>query len=187
MSDIGIHWLGVTALVVALVVPPETMAYEHAFSKTPVGEIEIRTLPEARLLATGTSGAYFDHSGTLFKRLFDYINANSISMTVPVEGNLDQAEMRFYVGRDVPPELDATDDVRVVNVPRRRVASLGAKGAYSETNVNRARERLESWVETQSEWSPDGAPHAVFWNGPFTPWFMKRFEVHLPVKPTGDG
>ncbi len=27
-----------------------------------------------------------------------------------------------------------------------------------------------------------GEPYAVYWNGPFTLWFLKQFEVHLPVR-----
>jgi hypothetical protein len=25
-------------------------------------------------------------------------------------------------------------------------------------------------------------PYAVFWNGPYVPPFMKRFEIHVPVE-----
>ena len=42
---------------------------------------------------------------------------------------------------------------------------------------------LEAWLASQNAWRAAGAPYAVFWNGPFTPWFMKRFEVHVPVEP----
>ncbi len=27
-----------------------------------------------------------------------------------------------------------------------------------------------------------GEPFAVYWDGPFKPWFMKRAEVHVPVR-----
>jgi DNA gyrase inhibitor GyrI len=158
------------------------MAYEQAFEKTPVGEIEVRVLPPARLLVSEMRGKYFDRSGTLFNRLFDYIKQNRVSMTVPVEGDVDQAAMRFHLGSDAPLALDETDLVRIEIVPERRVASIGGKGSYKKDNVNQARARLEDWLNAQEAWVPAGDPYAVYWNGPFTPWFMKRFEVHIPVE-----
>ena len=157
------------------------MAYEQAFTATPVGEAQIRSLPAGRYLVTVTDGNYFDHSGLLFNRLFSYIRANNLAMTVPVEGRLEPAEMRFFLGDGVAEALDETDEISVVDVPGRHVASLGGRGAYSAENVIETSLRLEAWIETQAEWRVAGAPYAVFWNGPFTPWFLKRFEVHIPT------
>ncbi|MDZ7839469.1 MAG: heme-binding protein [Gammaproteobacteria bacterium] len=159
------------------------MATEAAFPKTPVDEIQLRELPAGCWLSTSMEGKYFDESGNLFRRLFDYINERDISMTVPVEGGIDRAEMRFYAGDRVEP-LEHSDTVRVVEVPARRVVSIGGKGAYSEENVNAALARLEEWL-IQHELAAADAPYAVYWNGPFTPWFLKRFEVHIPVEAAG--
>jgi effector-binding domain-containing protein len=186
MTDATAKWSGITLAMTALVATLDATAYEQAFSMTPVDMIEIRTLPAARLLATEANGEYFERSDGLFKRLFEYISDNNISMTVPVEGQLDRAEMRFYLGRDVAPALDDTDSVRVMSVPSRRVVSIGGKGSYTESNVRVLRERLQSWLEAQHEWRAAGDPYAVFWNGPFTPWFMKRFEVHIPLVSNSD-
>jgi len=159
------------------------MAAEEAFPKTPVDEIQLRELPAGRWLSTSTEGKYFDESGTLFRRLFDYIKERDISMTVPVEGRIDRAEMRFYAG-EATAALEHSDTVRIVEVPARRVVSIGGKGAYTEENVNAALARLEEWL-VQHEWAAADAPYAVYWNGPFTPWFLKRFEVHIPVEGAG--
>lgn len=181
MPEATAKWSVITLAFTALVATLDAAAYEQAFSKTPVDVIEVRTLPASRLLATEANGEYFEHSDGLFKRLFKYISDNNIPMTVPVEGQLDRAEMRFYLGGDVSPALDDTDSVRVVSVASRRVVSIGGKGSYAESNVRRLRERLQSWLEAQNEWRAAGDTYAVFWNGPFTPWFMKRFEVHIPL------
>lgn len=186
MSDASAKWSGITLAITTLVATLDAAAYEQAFSKTPVDMIEIRTLPAARLLVTEANGEYFERSGGLFKHLFEYISDNNISMTVPVEGQLDRAEMRFHLGSDVAPALDQTDSVRVISVPSRRVVSIGGKGSYNESNARRLRERLQSWLQAQNEWRAAGDPYAVFWNGPFTPWFMKRFEVHIPLALNSD-
>ena len=133
--------------------------------------------------ATQIEGDYFDRSGTLFGRLFDYIKSNDIAMTTPVEGRLDNAEMRFHLGADAPAAVQDAGPVRVVEVASRRVARLGAEGSYSEENVAEARARLEAWIAANPQWRATAPAYAVFWNGPFTLWFMKRFEVHIVVEP----
>ena len=172
------------ALICTLFVPAGTMAYEEAFSRSPDGEVVVRTLPAGRWIQAEAQGSYFDQSGQMFRKLFDYIKSNEVSMTVPVEGDLgSDAAMRFYLGSDAPPALADAESVEVVSVPQRRVASLGGKGAYSESNIAETRARLEQWLAGQSDWVAAGEPYAVFWNGPFTPWFMKRYEVHVPLQP----
>ena len=69
----------------------------------------------------------------------------------------------------------------MIEIPERTVASLGSKGSYSKANFEKAKARLLTWLESQEDLQAIGEPYAVYWHGPFTPWFMKRFEVHLPV------
>ena len=183
MSRIGSKWAALTASAMTLLITLDVSAYEAAFEKTPVDQIEVRTLPAARLLAVEAQGSYFEHSNGLFKQLFNYISDNDISMTVPVEGRLDRAQMRFYLGQDAPDRPSDTDAVQVIDVPSRMVASIGGQGSYGESNVGEARKRLESWLAIQDQWAAGGEPYAVFWDGPFTLWFMKRFEVHIPLQP----
>ncbi len=178
----GVMPVAALALVGALIAPREPMAYEEAFERSPVGAAQVRTLPPGRRLTTETAGSYFDRSGELFRSLFDYIREHDVSMTVPVEGHLARAEMRFYAESDASRELRSTETVRLSEVPARRVASLGGRGSYSESNLLETRDALQSWLAGQGQWVPVGEPYAVYWNGPFTPWFMKRYEVHIPVE-----
>lgn len=172
----------ITVLFIGLTFGLESMAYEAEYNKTPVDEIRVLTLPDARLITTGTEGDYFDNSNNMFKRLFKYIRDNDISMTVPVEGKLGQAEMRFYLGNDASPTLDSTSEVHIIELPERMVISMGGKGSYNEKNINRVRAELEASLKTNQDLMPAGDPYVVFWNGPFTPWLFKRFDVHIPVK-----
>ena len=170
------------SLLLTLILNSHAMAYEEAYPKSETGIIQILNLPPARLLEAEMDGTYFQNSNGLFSRLFDYIRTNEIAMTVPVEGNLGQAKMRFYVGSDVSSNIEDTDTVRVMNFEARTVLSVGSKGTYSEVNIGKAKTLLDEWLENQTSWTRSGEAYAVFWNGPFTPWFMKRFDVHIPVK-----
>lgn len=170
-----------------LVFAAPTMAAENAFPPTPPGVAEVKTLPAGVLLrAAARSGAYFDQSNRLFRPLFNYISSHGIAMTTPVEARIDPAEMYFWVAPSEEAKVSGTSGgVDVVRIPERRVASLGARGGYSRENYEQTRDRLLEWVSRQPGVEAAGEPYAVYWHGPFTPWFAKRFEVHVPVRAAG--
>jgi DNA gyrase inhibitor GyrI len=161
---------------------PTTEAYETAYSKTPSGSIEIKVIPESKLLATENTGNYFDSSNNLFSRLFSYIRDNDVSMTVPVEAAIENASMKFYVGSsDREKNLQNREQVTVITAPRRTVVSIGLRGAYTKARFEKGKEKLQSWLRDNPRYRPAGAAYAVYWDGPFVPWFLKHSEVHIPV------
>lgn len=159
------------------------MAAESAFPATTPNTNEIKILPAGVLLKSTAPGNYFDNGGRLFGPLFRYISSNDIAMTTPVEATIENASMMFWVAAS---ELDkvkgSTANVEVLEVPERTVAVRGTKGTYSQSNYQKTRAALEGWLTEQSEWRATGEPYGVFWDGPFTPWFMKTAEVHIPVE-----
>ena len=163
---------------------PPAMARE-AFEKTPTGSIEIKELPAGRLLESKSEGDYFDRSSQLFRPLFSYIQKNGISMTTPVEAQIAPGKMYFWVAEDQKEKAaNGNDRVTVVDVPIRKVASIGSRGSYSKSNYDEAKSKLLEWVESNDSVVLAGLavePYAVYWNGPFTPWFLKSFEVHVLV------
>ena len=179
-----IAWLrNRAALCLGLALIPSSMAYESAFPPTEPGVNELKTLPAGILLKSSTSGSYFDQSGALFRPLFRYISDHDISMTVPVEASIDEAAMYFWIAENEKSKVtDDSDSVEVIEIPERFVASRGAKGGYSRENFEEARDELLAWLETRTDLQITGEPYAVYWNGPFTLWFLKQFEVHLPVR-----
>ena len=102
-------------------------------------------------------------------------------MTVPVHANLGGG-MQFFLGSDAPESLEDTGSVSVVEVPARTVVSMGDRGSYSADNVAETRRKLSQWIADSGLWRQVGEPYAVFWNGPFVPGFLKRYEVHVPVE-----
>lgn len=161
-----------------------TQAAEEAFAPTPPGEIEIKELPAGLLLESASEQPYFTSSNRLFRPLFRYISDRGIAMTTPVEARMDPGRMYFWVREDQVAKVDGdTDSVRVIKMPARMVASAGASGSYSESNFRQTRKRLLTWLDDQDAWDVIGEPYGVYWNGPFTLWFMKRYEVQVEVAP----
>lgn len=173
-------------LLLILLLPSIAMATEQAFPPSPVGTPEIKTLPAGVLLKSTGSGNYFDQANRLFRPLFRYISSHDIAMTTPVEAQVDGAAMYFWVA---PSQLGKVagsgGGVEVVEVPERLVASLGARGGYSEENFGEVRDKLQAWLKGQPQLEATGPAYGVFWNGPFLPGFLKRFEVHVPVRRKG--
>lgn len=169
-----------TGLIISTLTPT-TMA-EEAFPKTEPGKIEIKELPAGRLLESASDGDYFENSGQLFRPLFNYIQKNGISMTTPVEAKIDPGKMYFWVAEDQKEKADRENEsVSVIDIPKRTVAAIGGRGSYSQSNYEEAKQKLEDWVQSNDSITPIGEPYAVYWNGPFTPWFLKTFEVQLQV------
>ncbi len=160
-----------------------SMAADSAFPATAPKTNEIKTLPPGMLLKSTAPGNYFDNGGKLFRPLFRYISSNDIAMTTPVEAVIEESAMIFWVApSEVEKVRGSTTNVEVLEIPERTVASRGTKGSYSQTNFHETRQALEAWLAKQTEWRANGEPYGVYWNGPFTPWFMKTAEVHIPVE-----
>jgi hypothetical protein len=157
------------------------MAYESAYPRTEVGVIEVKTLPAATVMSAGMRGG---DRNAAFRDLFRYIQDRKVPMTVPVE--LEQgtnSAMRFYLNRSLTNNLPApSDTVALTGRSERTVVSLGLRGSYSEKHYSEALTRLAQWLTEHPEWAVAGDAYQVFWNSPFVPFFLKRSEVHLPVR-----
>ena len=159
------------------------MAAQQAFPPTDSGVCELKTLPAGILLKSEGSGNYFTEANGLFRPLFAYISSHNIAMTTPVEAQIENAAMYFWVAESEKAKVSGAEGrVKVVEVPARTVASIGGKGSYSRENFEKARDTLQRWLAQRTDVEATGTAYAVYWNGPFTPWFLKRYEVHVPVR-----
>jgi effector-binding domain-containing protein len=169
---------------VAVAVPLSSLGYEKAFVATRTGTVETKTIPARTLLVAQRNEGYFEKNNELFGSLFRYIKDNDVSMTVPVKARMDPGKMYFYVGRkDALKELEDTKAVKVVTEPEQLVMSIGVRGGYSEKNLQSAREKLLKNLNASGDWKMSGDDYVIFWNAPYVPAFMKRFEVHVPIAP----
>jgi hypothetical protein len=160
------------------------MSAQEAFPPTAPGTTELKTLPAGVLLKSAGRGNYFDGADNLFGPLFRYISKHNIAMTTPVEARVDEAAMFFWVAESERAKVAGNETgVEVITVPERRVASHGERGGYSRANFEKARATLLAWLAGQPAVEAAGEPYAVYWNAPYVPFFLKRFEVHVPVRP----
>jgi glutathione peroxidase len=158
------------------------MATESIYPRTPVGTIEIKTLPARTALIAKASGDAFEDQGAAFQKLFAYIQDEQIAMSVPVSASVSTNEMVFYVGTNSATRvLPTTNEVTVQKFSALTVASTGLSGSYSRKNYEDGLTKLNTWLASQKEWQTNGEPYMVYWNSPFVPWFMRKSEIHIPV------
>ena len=160
------------------------MAYEAAYPMTEAGICEIKTLPAGVVLKASSSREYFSENNGLFRRLFEAIQKNQVPMTTPVEAEIQPGTMIFYLDPKSAQRsnLILERGVERLAVQERVVASVGIRGGYSKESFEENSKKLMDWVRSQPGWKLAGEPYAVYWNSPFMIWFLKRSEVHLPVR-----
>ena len=174
------RWFSAALFLLSL---PLAMSATEAFPPTAPGTSELKTLPAGVLLKSAGRGNYFDTADNLFSPLFRYISQHEIAMTTPVEARIDSAAMFFWVAETERAKVAGnTDNVEVINTPERRVASRGGRGGYSRANFEKARDLLLTWLAARSDVEAAGEPYGVYWNAPYVPPFLKKFEVHVPVR-----
>ena len=179
-------------LLALFIITLAAMSASPAFPPTAPGMTELKILPAGLLVRSEAKGDYFEKSGDLFRPLFRYIQRKDISMTTPVESHMgDTSAMYFWIGESERPkaETDLTpaatpvpEGVIVLKRPEQLVASHGGRGGYSRAHFEQAREAVLAWVAAHPEFTVSGEAYGVYWNSPFMLPFLKRYEVHVPVK-----
>ncbi len=174
------------------------------------GAFELREYAPYLLAETAVESGFMNAGNIAFGRLFRYISgANSaqaeIAMTAPVEqarpggekiamtAPVEQAteggmyRVAFVVPRKYTREtVPKPDDPRVTirEVPARRVAAWRYTGRWTEENF-REHEKLLREALAARRLQPEPGDSAIIarYDAPFMPWFMRRNEVLIPLRP----
>ena len=159
------------------------MAFQSMHEKTPVGKITVLELPARIALEAKSSENYFSENNGLFRKLFGYISKHDLSMTTPVEADIDPGKMRFFVGeKDAKKPRPETSAVKVRNLDPITVVAIGIRGSYNQENFQENKTALLNWLKENPAYEQAGQAYAVYWDGPYVPWFLKRSEIHLPIR-----
>jgi len=108
-----------------------------------------------------------------------------IEMTAPVGQRPDQGKWAVsfmmpssYTLKTLPEPEDPNVTLR--QVPARRMAAVRYSGFWSEKNYLRYKSELESWIQERG-FTIVGDPIWARYNSPFTPWFLRRNEILIPI------
>jgi len=168
-------------------------------------DIEVRGYIAHIVAETLVNGDIEEAGNQAFKPLFDYISGNNasqsdIAMTAPVgqqpSGEAiamtapvgqQKAESGWAVSFMMPDSytidtIPTPNDKRVVlrQVASQTVAAIRYSGFWSESNYLEHKIALENWIK-QSHYEANGEAIWARYNAPFTPWFLRRNEVLIPI------
>jgi len=173
-------------------------------------EYEVRDYASHILAETVVDGTLEEAGNKAFNRLFRYISGNNrsrakVAMTAPVsqEPTGDKIKMTAPVGQQRAEEKwavsfvmpasytletlpEPTDpNVKLRQVPARRIAAVRYSGFWSEKNYLQKKAQLESWIR-EKNLTIIGDSIWARYNPPFTPWFMRRNEILIPIAAGSD-
>jgi hypothetical protein len=205
-----VHALTAAALaaMVAVLATSTAMAIEEPRFEVleKEGGFELRGYSPYIVAETRVDAGFEDAGGVAFQRLFRYISGNNIaqqkipmtapvtqsrgekiSMTAPVsqvaDGNAWLVAFTLpssYTLVTAPRPLDTT--IRIREVPAQRVACWRYSGRWTASNFREHEGLLRERIKARGLVAAGDAVLARY-NPPFTPWFMRRNEVLIPVAP----
>lgn len=155
------------------------------------GAFEIRAYPDLVVASVDREGTRGRAVQQGFGPLARYIFArdregDKIAMTAPVLQSADEAgwTVSFIMpaGMALEDLPEAGADVRLEELPQRRMAVYRFSGRWSDGRFAEAVEALEGWMAVQGL-EAAGAPEYAYYNDPFTPAFMRRNEVMIQLAP----
>ncbi len=198
------------ALGLWLLCGSDAMAYEeppHAVVQAGEG-FELRRYAPMLVVETDMPDGRDAGGNAAFRRLFDYISGNNhaarkiemtvpvmmgaasrkIEMTVPVltqPGSGTAPTMQFVLPSgftldSAPQPVDPA--LRLRQLPEQWFAVRRYSGRTTEDNFREAAEALLKALPPAGLVATGPAQMAVY-NGPFTPWFLRRNEALVPVLP----
>ncbi len=155
-------------------------------------EFELRRYPE-HLVAEIEVGGPFELAGKVaFPRLARYIGGHNrssrkVAMTAPVVQQQAPDSRRYVVGFVMPADVSAEDlpdptdsAVRTRGVPAETAAALRYSGLWSRGSYEKRTAQLLAALETAGM-TVGGDPRYARFDPPWTPWFLRRNEVVVPV------
>ena len=193
--------------VVIIIGAIDAMAIEEATYKVVKkdNQFEIRDYAPYILAETVVGGNLEEAGNKAFNRLFRYISGGNrsrdkVAMTAPVsqEPIWEKIKMTAPVGQQRVQEKWAVSfmmpasytletlpepedpEVKLRQVPARRMAVVRYSGFWSEKGYLRHKLELESWIRDRGL-TTVGDPIWARYNPPFTPWFLRRNEILIPV------
>ena len=156
------------------------------------GEIEVRDYEPFIVAETRVDGPMDSAGNHAFRILANYIfGGNSeqkkISMTAPVSVNAE-VDGSYLVTFSMPSSfkmdtLPKPEDskVKLRTIERQKIAAFRYSGTWSIERFEERKGELTDWIRSK-KMTPSGSAIFARYNAPWTPWFLRRNEVLIPVR-----
>ena len=200
----------VALLAVMIAAPAEAIEEAQYDVVAKEGNMEIRDYAPQIVAEVSVQGSFQEAGNRAFRPLFNYISGDNkaqgkiemtapvstvkspqeIAMTAPVSQELKDG--KWAVSFMMPAEF-TMDTIPVPNNERvtirqiepRRAAVVRYSGTWSEKRFQRHLQELDNWLQA-NDYEVTCEPVWARYNGPFTPWFMRRNEIIVPIREQGE-
>ncbi|MBK1721557.1 SOUL family heme-binding protein [Thiocystis violacea] len=196
--------LAIAAMAIFVFVVQNVETPDYQVERTD-GPIELRRYPAMVVAEVARTGQRKAALSAGFSPLASYIFAKEragerVAMTAPVTQQareripmtapVTQAQaapgewkVRFimpaaYALKALPPP--ATSDVQLQQLPPQRVAAVRFSGRTTDDSIAAQEAALRAWMEQQGLQAV-APPVYAYYNDPFTPGFLRRNEVQIPI------
>lgn len=167
--------------------------------------LEIREYAPSIVAEVVVNGDFEDASGAAFRTLFNYISGSNtaqskIAMTALVtqKPESEKIAMTSPVGQQesgqgwavsfMMPAIFTMDTIPVPSdptvvlreIPAHRAVAIRYSGVWSEKSYQKHLSLLQNWMASENL-EAAGKPVWARYNAPFTPWFMRRNEILIPL------
>lgn len=155
---------------------------------------ELRRYPDHLVAEIEVGGAFELAGNVAFPRLARYIGGHNrpsrkMAMTAPVVQEQDPQSRRHVVGFVMPADVSIEDlpdpvdsKVRTRRVPAETAAALRYSGRWSRSSFEKHAAKLLAALDAVGL-EVVGNPRYARFDPPWTPWFLRRNEVVVPMAP----
>ncbi len=201
------RYVVINAAATLLLLTGAAMATEEAEYRLVMqdGDFELRDYAPQIVAEVVVKGEFSRAGNSAFRPLFNYISGDNtaqteIAMTAPVSQVAQSQEiaMTSPVGQRASGDgwavsfmmpaqftmetipVPTNPEVTLREIPAHRMAAVRYSGRWTVKNYESHLAALQAWARDQ-DLAVTGEPVFARYNAPFTPWFMRRNEILLPV------
>ena len=206
MTTRGLEPAAAAALLLLLISSPAMAIEEAGYTVVATdGDLELRDYEPRVLVETTVEGDFEESGNRAFRLLFNYISGanrsrTKIEMTAPVsqEAASEKIPMTAPVSQERGPggwrvafllpasyswetaPLPTDERVSLRRVPAQRMAAIRFSGTWGWSRFDEHEKALRDFIAERGL-AIAGPPEYARYNPPFTPWFLRRNEVLIPV------
>jgi hypothetical protein len=171
------------------------------------GNIEIREYAETVKAVVTVKGTRREAANKAFRTLFNFISGDNIAdkkiaMTAPVSqqaqsqkipmttpvAQVQAGEGQWAIAFYMPNDMDfentpkpTNENIQIERIPDQKKAAIQFSGFWSDDNIAKHEQALIAYLEKNNiDYIPQ--PTYAFYNGPWTPWFMRHNEILFNLK-----
>lgn len=155
----------------------------EVYKRTPIGEFEIKQIPEGSILLVHSDREFYCNLSYLYSLLLQGVRKTSMPMTAPIRLCISPVSASYYIDTAQPVKETVINGIVISREKSYIAAALGGRDKVNKDTVEKAVASLKSRLAEHPEYRADGSPAVVVWDiATFNPERKNTFEIQIPVR-----